>query len=107
MTISARSEGREYFTLERAGARTTPADAARERQEGIQGQWQQESPFREVLKQVKRSADVDCGPQTMRPANIAMKSGRWEDFKEEYRREGKSCEWTFERTREPCEKVAG
>ena len=26
-------------------------DASREKQEGIQGQWQQESPFREVLEQ--------------------------------------------------------
>ena len=35
-----------------------------------------------------------------------MKHGNWESFKEEYRKEGRLCEWTFERTREACEKVA-
>ena len=35
-----------------------------------------------------------------------MKNGSWEDFKERYRREEKSLEWTFERIRESCEKVA-
>ena len=90
----------EYFTLERAGARTIVADAAREKREGIQGQWQQEYPFREVLQQVKRSADADSGHHMMRRGYLAMKSGSWEDFQEEYRKEGKSCEWTFERMRE-------
>ena len=28
------------------------------------------------------------------------------DFTEGYRKEGKSCEWTLERIREACEKVA-
>ena len=96
---------REYFTLERAGARKIIADAAREKQEGIHGQWQQESPFTEVLEQVKRSADVDSGSQMMRRGYLAMKNGSWEDCKEGYRKEGKSCEWTFERIREACEKV--
>ena len=35
----------EYFTLQRAGARKILADAAQEKQEVKQGQWQQESPF--------------------------------------------------------------
>ena len=35
-----------------------------------------------------------------------MKSGSWEQFKERYRKEGKSSEWTFERTREACERVS-
>ena len=55
----------EYFTLQKAWARKILADAAQEKQEGMSGQWQQESPFNEVLDQVKRSADTDCGPQTM------------------------------------------
>ena len=46
----------EYFTLERADVRKILADASLEKQEGIQGRWQQESPFREVLEQVKGSA---------------------------------------------------
>ena len=36
----------EYFTLRRAEAKRTRDDTAREKQEGKQGQWQQESPFR-------------------------------------------------------------
>ena len=35
-----------------------------------------------------------------------MKSGSWEDFKERYRKEGKSSEWTLERIREAYEEVA-
>ena len=95
-----------HFTLKREGARKIQADAAQEKKGGKQGQWQQESPFKEVLEQVKRSADTDCGPQTMRRAYNAMKHGNWESFKEEYRMEGHLCEWTFERIREAYEKVA-
>ena len=40
--------------------------AARERQEGIQGHWQQESPSREVLEQVRGNVDMECSAQMMR-----------------------------------------
>ena len=76
-----------------------------ERQEGVQGQWQQESPFREILEQVTGNADTDCGPQTMRRAYSAMKLGNWGSFKEECRKEG-NCEWTHERIQEAYDKVA-
>ena len=46
-------------------------------QEGIQGQWQRESPLKEVLEQVKISADADCGPQMMRRGYFARKNGSW------------------------------
>ena len=36
-------------------------DASRERQEGIQGQWQQESPLTEALEQVRGNAVMGCG----------------------------------------------
>ena len=81
-------------------------DAAQEKQAGIQGQWQQESPFKEVLKQVRRSADTDGTARMMRRAYGAMKLGNWESFKEECRKEGMLCEWTFERNGEAFEKVA-
>ena len=43
----------EYFTLKkRAGAGKILADAAQEKQDGKQGHWQQESPFKEVSEQV-------------------------------------------------------
>ena len=41
----------EYFTLKRARARKILVDAAREKHEGKQGQFQQEPPFKEVLEQ--------------------------------------------------------
>ena len=70
------------------------------RQEGIQGQRQQESAFGEVLEQVKGNADMG------RRGYFAMKNGSWEDFKDRYRKEGKSKEWALERIREAYEKVA-
>ena len=82
------------------------ADAAQEKQEGKRGQWQQESPFKEVSEQAKRSSDTDCGHQTLRGACSAMKHGSWESSKEDCWKEGKFCEWTFERLREVHEKVA-
>ena len=88
----------EYFTLKRAEVKKILADASGEKQEGIQGQWQQESPSREVLEQVKGNADADCGPQMMRRGDLAMKNGRREDVQERYRKERK--EWTLERIRE-------
>ena len=96
----------EYFTLERAEVNKILADASRERQEGIQGQWQQESPFREIPEQVRGKADIGCGPQMMRQSYLAMRNGCWEEFKESYREEEKSSEWTLERIREAYEQVA-
>ena len=49
----------ENFTLERAAAREILADAFREKQEGIQGQWQQESPFREVWNKSREVRDAE------------------------------------------------
>ena len=83
----------EYFALKSAWARKILADAA---QEGMPGQWQYESPSKEVLEQAKRSADTDCGPHTMRRAYSAMKLGNSESLEEECRKEGKFCAWTFE-----------
>ena len=54
----------EYFSYARAKAKKFLRDAKRDKQEGIQGQWQQESPAKEFLKQVKSSADTDCTPHT-------------------------------------------
>ena len=75
----------EYFTLKRAQAKKILEDAARERQEGIQGQWQQESPFREILEQVRGKVGMGCCPQMLRKGYIAMRDDSWEEFKKEYR----------------------
>ena len=96
----------EYFTLKRAEAKKILEDASRERQEGIQGQWQQESPFREVLEQVRRNVDIGCDAQMMRKGCIALRDGSWEEFKEGCREKEKSSEWTLEKIREAYEKVA-
>ena len=37
--------------------------AEKEKQEGIHGQWQQESLAQEFLEQVKNSADTECTSQ--------------------------------------------
>ena len=58
----------EYFSFKRAWARKIFVDAAQEKQEGLQGQWEQESPFNEVLEQVKRHVDTACNAQIMRRA---------------------------------------
>ena len=38
----------EYFSLDRVKTKKFLEDAKKEKQEGVQGQWQQESPFEEV-----------------------------------------------------------
>ena len=63
-------------------------------------------PFQRGFGKVKKSADADCGSLMMRRSCLAMKNGCWDDFKERYRKEEKSSEWTLERVREACEKVA-
>ena len=92
------------FTFTRAWARKIPADATQAKQEGIQGQWQDESLFK--VEQVKRSADTDCNAQMMRRAYNAKQLDNWGSFKEECRKEGQLCEWTIERLQEAYDKVA-
>ena len=44
------------------------------------GQWPEQSRFKEVLEQVRRSAGTDCGPQIMRRSYSAMMLGNWVSF---------------------------
>ena len=57
--------------------------------------------FKEVREQVKRNSDTDCNAQIVRRAYNAKKSGNWESFKEERRKEGKLCGWTIEKLQDP------
>ena len=41
-------------------------DAAQEKQERTRGQWEQESPFKEILEQSRRNEDVGCNSELMR-----------------------------------------
>ena len=50
----------EQFTIKRAWAKKVLADAAKEKQEGIQGQWQQGFPVKEVLEQFKGYSGAYC-----------------------------------------------
>ena len=53
----------EYFCSERVKSKKFLEDAEKEEQEGIQGQWQQESHAEEVLDQLRRCADTGCTPK--------------------------------------------
>ena len=58
----------------------------RKRQAGIQGQWQQESPAREYLEQVKCSHDTDRNEPMMKKGLTALKNGTCEEYKETFRK---------------------
>ena len=58
----------EKFCQERAGVKRFREEAEEERQAGIQGQWQLESPAREYLEQVKCCNDTDCTHRMMMQA---------------------------------------
>ena len=44
------------------------------KQGGIQGQWQQESPFREILEQARRNEDMRCSSEVVRKGHIAIRN---------------------------------
>ena len=99
------SKNVEYFSL----ARTKPkkSKGSWEREAGrFQGQWQQESPVKEFLEQVKSSADTDCTSKMMRCGYFALKDGDWEEHKTIFKVEVSATEWAFERIRETFGKVA-
>ena len=58
------------------------AGAEKEKQEATQGQWQMESPFKEVLEQIKKHSDLSCNAYMMRRAYYVKKAG---SFKEAFR----------------------
>ena len=62
----------KHFSCERSKAKKYRQLADEEKQEGIQGQWQQESPAREYLLPVKCCHDTDCSesPQRMKSTPI-------------------------------------
>ena len=55
----------EHFFCERPKAKRFRQLADEEEQAGIQGQWQQESPAKEYLEQVKCCHDTDCNEPMM------------------------------------------
>ena len=69
--------------------------ADEEKQAGIQGQWQQESPAREYLEQVKCCHDTDCNESMMK-----------KEYKETFKEKMRASEWAFERIEEAFDLVA-
>ena len=65
----------------------------KKRQEGIEGCWQKESPYKEELERVKRSGNLSFSRLLMRRAYFAEKSGDWESYLEEFRKDDKLSVW--------------
>ena len=62
-------------------------------QEGIQDQWQHESPAKEYLEQVQCCKDTDCTPRMMKQGFFALKNFEWEEYKSIFKVEAKATEW--------------
>ena len=80
----------EYFLQERSRVKRFRELADEEKQAGIQGQWQQESPAREYLEQVKCCHDTDCNEPMMKKGFTALKNGNWEEYKDTFRKKDES-----------------
>ena len=72
----------EYFLQERSRVKRFRELADEEKQAGIQGQWQQESPAKEYLEQVKCCHDTDCNEPMMKKGFTALKEWTWEEYQE-------------------------
>ena len=92
-----------HFSCERSKAKKFRQLADQEKQAGIQGQWQQESPAREYLEQVKCCHDTDRNEPMMKKGFTALKNGTWEEYKDTFRRKMKASEWAFDRIKEAFE----
>ena len=79
-----------YYCRERLRVQKFREDAGKERQTGMQGQWQHESPAREYLEQVKCCSDIDCTHRMVKQAFLA-----WEEYKSNFRTEVKATGWGF------------
>ena len=75
----------EYFLQQMSRVKGFRELADEEKQAGIQGQWQQESPAKGHLEQVKCCHDTDCN-EPMKKVFTALKKGNWEGYKETFRK---------------------
>ena len=69
------------------------SDAEKDRQAGSQGDWQKETPYKEELELVRRSSGLSFSGLLMRRAYYAGRSGDWESYQEEFRKDGKLSVW--------------
>ena len=93
----------EYFCRERDRVKRFREQAEEERQAGIQGQWQLESPAKECLEQVKSRDDTCCTERMMKQGFVVLKSGDWAENKSIFRVEVKATEWAFDKKKEAFE----
>ena len=70
----------EYFLQERSKVKRFRGLADEEKQAGIQGLWQQESPAKKYLEQVKCCHYTDCNEPMMKKGFTALKNGNWEEW---------------------------
>ena len=82
----------EHFSSERLKVKKFRLLADKERQAGIQGQWQQEPPAREYLEQVKCCHDTDCNESMIKRGFISLKNETWEEFQETFKEKMKASE---------------
>ena len=101
-----RGTWRAFHSQKKHGQGRYSADAAQDKQEGIQGQWQHESP----LKKSFGGNQKKCGYRLQCPNDVpcaqCKEVGQLRKFTKECRKEGKPCEWTIERLQEADDKVA-
>ena len=76
----------EYFLQERNRVKRFREPADEEKQAGIQGQRQHESPAREHLEQVQCCHDTDCTERMMKKGFTALKGGDWEEVQNAFRK---------------------
>ena len=67
----------ERFTIDMALSRSVSADEEKERQDGVDSDWRQETPQKEELELVQHSSDLRFEGIMMRSACEAVKSGDW------------------------------
>ena len=87
----------EHFSCERSKAKKYRQLADEEKQAGIQGQWQQESPVREFLEQAKCCNDTDCNESMMKKGFTALNNGTWEEYRETFEEKMNASDWAFVR----------
>ena len=56
-------------------------EAEEERQAGMQGRWQLESPAREYVEQLKCCNDIDCTHRLMKKGFFHLTSGESEEYR--------------------------
>ena len=104
-TINFRAESRNKAPSKKAWARSVLVDVEQERQDGIEGDWRQESPCKEELEPVKHSSDLRFEGLLMRRACCAGRSGDWENCLEEFFKDGRLSVWASVKVSECCNEV--